>query len=189
MAESTVIVAVIGFLILGLILYVVLINNELVLLNVNIGKAWANIDVLLKQRHDEVPNLIAVVKGYKDFEKSVLTDLTEARTKALSASTIGEKGQTQQELSGALNHLIAVAENYPQLKAQENFLALQKRLSELESSIADRRTFYNESVATFNTRISQFPDLLMARLMNLTPHELFQAGNDEKQVVSVKLGS
>ncbi len=185
MAEITVVAVVIGLLLLSLLLYVIILYNELVLLNVNLGKAWANIDVLLKQRHDEVPNLIAVVTGYKDFEKNTITEVTQARTNALSASTIGEKAQSQSQLSGALGRLMAVAETYPQLKAQENFLLLQKRLSDLESDIADRRSYYNDSVATYNTRISQFPDLWLAGIMSLKPHDLFQAAEEEKHVVTV----
>lgn len=189
MAELTVAIVVGLFLVAAFFTYLIMIYNGLVLLNVNIGKAWANIDVLLKQRHDEIPNLVAVVQGYKDFEKKTITDLTAARTAALSASSVGEQGQAQKNLSGALGRLMAVAENYPQLKAQENFLSLQKRLSELESKIADRRSFYNDSVAAYNTRISQFPDLLVAGAMKLNPHDLFQAGEGEKDVVKAGLAS
>ena len=189
MAESTVAVVVTLFLAIAFFTYLIMIYNGLVLLNVNIGKAWANIDVLLKQRHDEIPNLIAVVKGYKDFEKRTITDLTEARTDALSASSVVDQGQAQKTLTGALGRLMAVAENYPQLKAQGNFLALQKRLSELESEIADRRSFYNDSVAAYNARISEAPDLFIANAMKLRPHELFQATENEKDVVKVELAS
>jgi LemA protein len=189
MAELTVVVVVVLFLGIAFFLYLIMIYNGLVLLNVNIGKAWANIDVLLKQRHDEIPNLIAVVQGYKEFEKKTITDLTAARTAALSATSVGDQGAAQKDLTGALGRLMAVAENYPQLKAQENFLSLQKRLSELESEIADRRSFYNASVAAYNTRISQFPDLLVAGAMKLKPHVLFQAGEGERDVVKVGLAS
>jgi LemA protein len=189
MAETTALIVVAGFLVLGFFLYVVLVYNSLVRLKVNIGKAWANIDVLLKQRHDEVPNLIAVVEGYKDFERQVLTDLTKARSAALEAATVPEKARAQQALSGALNQLFAVAENYPQLKAQENFLMLQKRLSELESEIADRRSFYNESVTVYNTRIAQFSDSLLAGAMGLAAQDLFKAAASEREVVQVGLTS
>jgi LemA protein len=189
MAEVTVGIVVVLFLAVAFFSYLIIIYNGLVSLNVNIGKAWANIDVLLKQRHDEIPNLIAVVAGYKDFEKKTITDLTATRTSALSATSIEEQAQAQNNLTGALGRLMAVAENYPQLKAQQNFLALQKRLSELESTIADRRSFYNDSVATYNTRISQMPDLFIANAMKLKPHDLFQAGEAEKGPVKVSLAS
>ena len=185
MAETTMVIVVAVFLILAFILYAVLVFNSLIRLKVNIGKAWANIDVLLKQRHDEVPNLIAVVEGYKDFERRILTELTQARTAALGADTVPEKAQTQQALTGVLNRLFAVAENYPQLKAQQNFLMLQKRLSELESEISDRRSFYNDSVAVYNTRIAQFPDVLLARAMGLIPRDSFKVAEGEKETVQV----
>jgi len=171
---------------LTLFLYVVMIFNNLIRLKVNIGKAWANIDVLLKQRHDEVPNLVAVVQGVKEFEQKVLVQLTEARTQALAAGSVREKGKADTAMDSALHRLFAVAENYPKLRAQENFLKLQKRLSEIEDTIADRRTFYNDSVASYNSRVGQFPDVLLASPLGFKAWELFKVEEGEK--ASVKVG-
>ncbi len=177
------------FAVLGLFLYLVTVFNGLIRLKVNIDKAWANIDVLLKQRHDLVPNLVAVVKGYKDFEQKTLTDLTAARTASLGAVSLSDKAQAAETLTGSLNRLFAVVENYPQLKAQQNFLELQKTLSDLESQVADRRSFYNDTVAAYNARIAQFPDVLLAGGMKLTRRDLFQAAEGEKGIVQVNLAA
>ena len=177
----------IALLFLAFFLYGLIIFNNLVRLKVNIAKAWANVDVLLKQRHDEVPNLVAVVSGVKDFERSVMTQVTEARSASRSAGTLNEKGEAEKLLSQRLGRLFAVAENYPTLKAQANFLKLQERLSGLEDEIADRRTFYNDSVAAYNSRIREFPDLFLAGLFKFAPQELFQAEIAEKSPVPVGL--
>jgi LemA protein len=173
-------------LISGLILYFVTIYNELVRLRNENGRAWANIDVLLKQRHDEVPNLVEVVKGYMLHEQQTLLAVTQARSAAMSAATIGEKAQTDVILTGALRGLFGVAENYPQLKANENFMKLQTRISELEERIADRREFFNDDVNTYNTRIRQFPEILPAALMRMKPREMFEVSESDSQPVSVK---
>lgn len=166
----------------ALFLYVLIIFNGLVRLKVNIDKAWANLDVLLKQRHDEVPNLVAMVVGIKDFEAAVMTQVTEARGAAQQASGPREKGQAEAVLSQGLGRLFAVAEHYPTLRAQESFLMLQKRLSGLEDGIADRRTFYNETVAAYNARIQEFPDALLAGPFGFRPRTLFQAGPEGKDM-------
>jgi LemA protein len=185
---STIGVAV-ALLFLAFFLYGLIIFNNLVRLRVNIAKAWANVDVLLKQRHDEVPNLVAVVSGVKDFERSVMTQVAEARSASQSASGLVEKGEAEKLLSQGLGRLFAVAENYPTLKAQANFLKLQERLSGLEDEIADRRTFYNDSVAAYNARIGEFPDLFLANFFKFLPQDLFQAGPGEKDPVKVGLSS
>lgn len=189
MITATVGTVVAFFAVLGLFLYLVTVFNGLIRLKVNIDKAWANIDVLLKQRHDLVPNLVAVVKGYKDFEQKTLTDLTAARTASLGAVSLSDKAQAAETLTGSLNRLFAVVENYPQLKAQQNFLELQKTLSDLESQVADRRSFYNDTVAAYNARIAQFPDVLLAGGMKLTRRDLFQAAEGEKGIVQVNLAA
>jgi LemA protein len=170
----------------GLILYFVTIYNELVRLSNENGRAWANIDVLLKQRHDEVPNLVEMVKGYMLHEQQTLLAVTQARAAAMSAATIGEKAQTDVILTGALRGLFGVAENYPQLKANENFMKLQTRMSELEERIADRREFFNDDVNTYNTRLRQFPEALPATLMRMKPREMFEVSESDSQPVSVK---
>jgi len=185
MALSSTIGAGIGFLVLAVLLYALIIYNNLVRLKVDIDKAWANVDVLLKQRHDEVPNLVAVVAGVRDFEKSVMTQITQARTAAQGAQTLSEKSQAEGALSSSLNRLFAVAENYPDLKAQDNFLKLQKRLSEIEDEISDRRSFYNDSVAAYNTRTRQFPDGVLASTFGFKPQELFHLEDSQKDPVAV----
>jgi len=167
-------------------IYAVIIYNGLVRLQNEIGRAWANIDVLLKQRHDEIPNVVACVKGYMDHERLTLEAVTQARTASINASSISQKAQADMLLTGALRSFFVVAEQYPQLKADQNFLALQKRISELEERISDRREFFNDDVNTYNTHIAQLPDVLMARVMKLSPREMFRVNEQERQQVDVK---
>ncbi|HEX6502375.1 MAG TPA: LemA family protein [Terriglobales bacterium] len=171
----------------GLFIYAVIIYNELVRLRNDNDRAWANIDVLLKQRHDEIPNLVETVKGYMQHERQVLENVTQARASAISAVTVAQKAQADLLMTGALRGLFAVAENYPQLRANENFLKLQNRISELEERIADRREFFNDDVNTYNTRIRQIPDVFLANFMSLKPREMFKVSDDERRQVEVKL--
>jgi LemA protein len=171
----------------GLAIYGVILYNELVRLRIENDRAFANIDVLLKQRHDEIPNLVSCVKGYMDHERQTLEALALARTASIGAASIAQKAQADLRLSRALHSLFAVAERYPQLKANQNFLALQKRISELEERIADRREFFNDDVATYNTRIAQLPEVFLARQMKLRPRQLFQVNEQERQQVELKL--
>jgi LemA protein len=180
---------IVGMLALALLLYVVLIFNGIIQLKFNIEKAWANIDVLLKQRHDEVPNLVACVQGTASFEQRVMENVTKARAGAEGAHTVGEKAKAEAALSAAVGNLFVVAENYPNLKATENFMALQKRLSELENRIADRREFYNNSVANYNIRIQQFPDLMVAKVMTLQPRDMFSVSEEDKHAILVQFGA
>jgi LemA protein len=170
----------------GLLIYIVIIYNELVRLRNDNDRAWANIDVLLKQRHDEIPNLVETVKGYMHHEQETLLAVTEARTASMSAATVGQKAQADLMVTGALRGLFAVAENYPQLKANDNFLRLQNRISELEERIADRREFFNDDVNTYNTRINQIPDVFLASLMNLKPREMFKVSDDDRRQMEVQ---
>ena len=171
----------------GVLIYTVIIYNELVRLRNDNDRAWANIDVLLKQRHDEIPNLVETVKGYMQHERETLLAVTEARATSLSAATIGQKAQADLMVTGALRGLFAVAENYPQLRANDNFLRLQNRISELEERIADRREFFNDDVNTYNTRIKQIPDVFLASLMNLKPREMFKVSDEDRRQVEVQL--
>ena len=166
--------------------YIVTIFNGLVSLKNNIKKALSNIDVLLKQRADELPKLIDTVKGYIKYEKDLLTDVTKARTQFLNAKTLPEKAAADNVLSGALKSLFAVAENYPQLKANESFKQLQERISGIENELADRREFYNDSVNTYNIRIQSIPDIIVARILGYTAEELFKATEEEKKDVKIK---
>jgi LemA protein len=171
----------------GLLVYIVIIYNGLVRLRNDIDKAWANIDVLLKQRHDELPNLVATCKGYMQYEQQTLERVTQARTAYMRASTVGEKAQADLLTTGALRGLFAVAENYPDLKANNNFLQLQKRISELEDMIADRREFFNDDVNTYNVRIQQLPDVIIASMMNLPHREMFKVSDEDRRQVEIDL--
>jgi len=171
----------------GLAIYGVILYNELVRLRIENDRAFANIDVLLKQRHDEIPNLVSCVKGYMDHERQTLEAVALARTASIGAASIAQKAQADLRLTGALHSLFAVAERYPELKANQNFLALQKRISELEERIADRREFFNDDVATYNTRIAQLPEVFLARQMKLRPRQLFQVSEQERQQLELKL--
>lgn len=181
------------FVILGilgaLILYGVMIYNNLVRLKHNVSQAWSNIDVLLKQRHDELPKLVETCRQYMKYEKDVLERVTLARaavSKAREAGDVGALGTAETQLRAGLGALFAVAENYPELKASESFQHLQGRVSQLESAIADRREFYNASVNANNVRIEQFPDVLIARNFGFGSRELLEFEEGEKQDVDVK---
>lgn len=183
MVLVTAVVAILVVAILGG--YVMAIYNGLITVKNNIDKAWANIDVLLKQRHDELPKLIEVCKGYMDHEKSVLDRVMQARQVLMSAQGPASKGKAEGELNGAIRQLFALAENYPNLKAQDSFRQLQDRVSGLESQIADRREFYNDSVNTYNIRIASIPDVLIAKPMGLTAREMYQVATTDKEDVKI----
>jgi LemA protein len=170
------------------IFYVINIYNHLVRIKHNVSKAWSNIDVLLKQRHDEIPKLVETCKQYMKFEKETLEKVMQARSRVSSArqsQDMGSLGPAEGMLRMGLGNLFAVAEAYPELKANENFQHLQGRISGLESAIADRREFYNESVNINNTRIEQFPDIIVARLLNFTERDLLEFEAQEIEDVNV----
>ena len=173
--------------VVGIFAYLITIYNSLVRLKNDIDKAWANIDVLLKQRHDELPKLIETCKGYMQYEQKTFQLITEARTAFMRAGTVGEKAAADNMISGALKSLFAVSENYPDLKANNNFMQLQKRISELEEKIADRREFFNDDVNTYNIRIQQLPDVFIAGLMHLQHRDLFKVTEEARQDVDVKM--
>lgn len=170
----------------GVLIYAIILYNGLVRLRNENDRAWANIDVLLKQRHDEIPNLVETVKGYMQHEQQTLLAVTQARAASMSASSISQKALADVQVTSALRGLFAVAENYPQLKANENFLKLQNRITELEERIADRREFFNDDVNTYNTRIGQIPDVFVAGFMNLKPREMFKVSDEDRKQVEVK---
>ena len=179
------IVLIIGLLFFMLLIVLLLIYNGLVRLKNNIEKSWANIDVLLKQRSDELPNLIASVKGYMAHERTTLEGLTKARTEVLKEQSFSKKAAVDMLITESLKTIFAVAENYPTLKANENFLKLQNRITALENELADRREFYNDSVNIYNIRIHSIPDLIVARMMKCTDEPLFKASEEDKAVVKV----
>jgi len=164
----------------GLLIYLGVLFNGLVGLRNDTEKAWANIDVLLKQRHDELPRVLDVCKGYMQYERETLEHLVEARAKYGLATTFAQKTVASSNLSASVQRLFATAENYPDLKANATFLGLQQRISELENQIADRREFYNDAVNLFNTRIAQMPDTLIARALGMRPLAMFQVSAMEK---------
>jgi len=173
--------------VVGVFGYLITIYNSLVRLKNDIDKAWANIDVLLKQRHDELPKLIETCKGYMQYEQQTFQLITEARTAFMRASSVSEKAQADNLISGALKSLFAVSENYPELKANNNFMQLQGRITELEEKIADRREFFNDDVNTYNIRIQQLPDVFIAGLMHLQHRDLFKVTEEDRRDVEVKL--
>ncbi|OGS27111.1 MAG: hypothetical protein A2297_08195 [Elusimicrobia bacterium RIFOXYB2_FULL_48_7] len=175
------------FLLLVVLGYFIGLYNRMVFLKNNFLRAWANIDVLLKQRHDEIPKLIAACEAYMKFEKSVLENITELRSQAMQAKTVGQKVQLEQALTGALAGLFAVAENYPDLKSNEQFSNLQKRISYLENQIADRREFFNDSATIYNTIITQVPYNLVASTFGFNYQQLFTISEHDKQDVEVKI--
>jgi LemA protein len=171
------------------LVYFVMLYNQLVQIKHNVSKSWANIDVLLKQRHDELPKLIETCKQYMKFEQDTLVRVMEARASVSSAreqQNIGALGQAEGELRGALGRLFAVAEAYPELKTDETFQHLQARISSLENAIADRREFYNESVNINNVRIEQFPDSIVAALFSFKSMPLLKFSEQELADVDVK---
>jgi len=176
-----------GFLItlaiLGLIFaYGAVLYNHLVALRENIKKNWANIDVLLKQRHDEIPKLVETCKQYMGYEQETLRQVMEARTRVSDAQQSGDVsavGKAEGQLRMGLGSLFAVAEEYPELKANESFQHLQQRITALENSIADRRELYNASVNLNNIRIDQFPDLILARWFKFVEADLLEFQEEE----------
>lgn len=183
----------INFIIVGVlaagILYAIMIYNNLVSLKHNVSKAWANIDVLLKQRHDELPKLVETCKQYMGYEQETLKKVMQARAAVSAAREKGDisaLGPAETQLRMGLGNLFALAEAYPDLKANESFQHLQGRISGLENAIADRREFYNESVNNNNVRIEQFPDVLIARNLGFGAKDLLEFSEGETKDVDVK---
>lgn len=176
----------IGLVILAFFGWLIGLYNSLVQLKQNIKKSFANIDVLLKQRSDELPKLIDSVKGYMKHEKETLQKLTDARAAMANATSTGQKAAADNMLTGALKSLFAVAENYPDLKAQKSFQQLQTRISGLENELSDRREFYNDSVNIYNIRIYQFPAVLIAGMLGYKEEDLFKASAADRKDVEVR---
>lgn len=173
----------------GVLVYGISIYNHLVTLKHNVSKSWANIDVLLKQRHDELPKLIEVCKQYMGYEKDTMERIIKARSAVASArekTDVNALGAAETQLRLGLGNLFALAESYPDLKADQTFQHLQSRITGLENSIADRREFYNEAVNNNNVRIEQFPDVIVARFFNFKDATLLEFSEEEKSDVDVK---
>lgn len=178
------------FIVLALFaVFIIFIFNQLVTLKHNVGKSWSNIDVLLKQRHDELPKLVETCKQYMQFEQETLEKVMQARSQVASARAshdIPALGQAEGALRLGLGNLFAVAEAYPELKTNETFQHLQARITGLENAIADRREFYNDSVNVNNVRVEQFPDTVVARLFGFRQFPLLRFSAEEKKDVDLK---
>jgi len=177
---------IVGVVVLLVVLYVVASYNGLVKLRNRIDNAWAQIDVQLKRRYDLIPNLVNTVKGYATHEKGTFEAVTQARANAINASGPGDQAQAENMISGALKSLFAVAEAYPDLKANQNFLELQEELSGTEGRIAYARQFYNDSVLKLNTKIQSFPSNLLANAFGFKAREYFEADDASRGPVSVQ---
>jgi LemA protein len=170
----------------GAIGFAVTLYNSLIALKNDVVRAWANIDVLLKQRHDELPKLVRTCEGYMQHERAVFDALSQARGALMAAKSVGQRADAETQLSKALGQFFAVAEAYPDLKANQSFLQLQNRISDLENQVADRREFYNDVVTTFNTRIQQLPDKYVAEWLSLKPAEWFRASESDREDVAIE---
>ena len=168
-----------------IVLYIVLTFNSLIMLRNRADNALSQIDVQLKRRYDLIPNLISSVKGYMKHEKGVLTEITKMRSSLISGS-LSQKAKASDAVSNALKTIFAVSENYPQLKANENFIQLQEELSGTESKIAFSRQFYNDNIMVLNNKIEQFPSNMIANMLNFKEREFFKAAESEKGPVKVE---
>jgi LemA protein len=168
-----------------LVLFGIVIYNRLVALRQNRKNAFADIDVQLKQRSDLIPNLVETVKGYATHEKGTMENVTAARARAAQANSMGERVAAENALSGALMNLLAVAENYPDLKANQNFLRLQEELSDIENKIAAARRFFNNATDEYNTAIQQFPAVLLAGPFGFRAEEFFGIAADQRAAAEI----
>jgi len=166
-------------------LYLIALYNRLVVFRNRIDNAWSQIDVQLRRRYDLIPNLVEAVKGYAAHERQVFERVTEARARAIAAGTVGEQGQAENMLTQSLRSLFAVAENYPQLRATENFQHLQEELSGTESKIAFARQFYNDTVLRYNNARQAFPAVVIANAMGFGPREYFEMEEAAREPVKV----
>lgn len=173
----------------GIFLWIIIIFNRLVSLRNEVKNAWHQIDVQLKRRHDLIPNLVSVVRGYMQFERDVLERVTEARTRAISARRPSAKAVAEDMLSQAIGSLFAVIENYPVLKSNENVLSLQEELTTTENRIAFARQLYNDLVANYRTRLEVFPDLFIAKVFGFRPEDYFSASKADKTFPDVSVNT
>jgi len=175
------ILAIILIIVVAILLWLVAVYNGLIKSRNRVDEAWSDIDVQLKRRYDLIPNLVETVKAYAGHEKEVFQKVTEARSQAMQAKDIEEKGKAENMLSSTLKSLFAVAENYPDLKASTNFLQLQDELSDTENKIQASRRFYNGNVRDFNTKIQMFPTNMIATMLGFKSYEFFQIENEEEK--------
>lgn len=168
------------------VMFVISIYNSLIQLRNRVKNAWSQIDVQLKRRHDLIPNLLETVKGYMKHEREIMENITKYRSQAMNAGTVGEKSQAEGLLSGALGQLRVQVENYPDLKANQNFLALQEELTSTENKISYSRQSYNDQVLFYNNKIQMFPSNILAGMFNFKAEEFFAVEDvKEKEVPKV----
>ena len=173
-----------------LVVIVIVLYNSLVSLKMKVENSWSQIDVQLQRRFDLIPNFVETVKGYMTHEKETLEKVTELRTSWANASTVKDKASLDGELSSALKTIMAVSENYPELKANQNFMQLSEELRNTENKIAFSRQFYNDTVTMYNTKLRVFPSNIIAGIFNFTPSELFKTDSDEaRKNVKVDFGN
>lgn len=173
-------------LVIIVVLFVLFLYNNLVTLKMRVKEAWSGIDVQLKRRSDLIPNLVETVKGYAKHEKEIFENVTKARSALMSAQTPHAAAEADNMLTGALKSLFAVAENYPNLKASDNFKDLQRQLEDTEDKVAYSRQFYNQNVLDYNTKIALFPNVILANMFSFKPEEFFEANDEERKRVDVK---
>jgi LemA protein len=172
----------------GVLLFMgVSIYNNLIRLNQEMDRSWANIDITLKQRFDEIPQLVQVIEQYTQYEKSVIDQVTKARAHYGQAQSVNEKVVAANEFSGAMRGLFAIGENYPELRSNQNFVQLQGRISDLENTIADRREHFNSAVTNYNTRIQQIPDVFFAGFLGYRSRDMFKVPQEETVRPSLKM--
>ncbi len=175
------------FMIGGLVFIFVNIYNSLMVIKENVNKTWANIDVILKQRYDEIPQLIKICEQYVQFEQGMVNRIMSAREKTIQGKTVHEKAEASSALTAGLSGLLALSESNPALRANENFMQIQTRLSTLEESLADRRELYNDAVNINNTRIQQIPDVFLAGLVGMDRKEMFKVNEFEKALPDLNI--
>lgn len=171
----------VGIIIIGLILFVIGLYNSLITLKTLVDEAWSGIDVQLKKRYDLIPNLVETVKGYAKHEKGVFEKVAELRSRAMGASTIDEKVAVESQLTSTLKTLFAVAENYPELKADQNFLSLQGTLKAIEDDLEKARRYYNGTVRDYNMKIGMFPANLIAGFLGFKARPFFEVDSEEER--------
>ena len=184
---NIVVIFVIVLIIIGIISWFFTVYNGLIQVKENIKKSWANIDVLLMQRSDEIPKLIKVLKSFVKHEKKMFDNILDARTSYLGANSVSEKADADNQMSEALKSVFALSEAYPELVSNDNFLKLQERISGLENEIADRRELYNESVNNYNIRIQSLPDMFIANTLGLPQEEMFKVDENKKKDIDIDL--
>ena len=184
---NIVVIFVIVLIIIGIISWFFTVYNGLIQVKENIKKSWANIDVLLMQRSDEIPKLIKVLKSFVKHEKKMFDNILDARTSYLGANSVSEKADADNQMSEALKSVFALSEAYPELGSNDNFLKLQERISGLENEIADRRELYNESVNNYNIRIQSLPDMFIANTLGLSQEVMFKVDQNKKKDIDIDL--